>query len=187
MFDIYHNELKVVVGAGEFNNNPGWLQTQEDDLNLLDESTWEKRFEHNSLSAILAEHVWEHLTFEEGVKAAKICYIFLKPSGHIRCAVPDAFFPDETYQNIVKVGGPGPKDHPAASHKIVHNYKTLTQMFNIAGFDVVLLEYCDERGNFYFIDWDANDGVIFRSKRYDSRNQGDQLGFPSLIVDAIKR
>ncbi|HDR7636950.1 MULTISPECIES: class I SAM-dependent methyltransferase [Bacillus] len=187
MMAIKQDEIKVVVGAGVFNNNPGWVQTQEDELNLLDNTTWEERFEYNSISAILAEHVWEHLTFEEGVKAAEICYKFLNPSGHIRCGVPDAFFRDETYQNIVQIGGPGPKDHPAASHKIVHNYKTLTKMFEIAGFEVVLLEYCDENGQFYYTEWDANDGVIFRSKRYDSRNRGDKLGFPSLIVDAIKR
>ncbi|TKH09867.1 SAM-dependent methyltransferase [Bacillus wiedmannii] len=187
---INQDEIKGVVGAGVFNNNPGWIQTQEDELNLLDKATWKNRFEHNSISAIsaiLAEHVWEHLTFEKGVRAAEICYEFLKQAGNIRCGVPDAFFRDEAYQNIVQIGGPGPKDHPAASHKIVHNYKTLTKMFEIAGFEVVLLEYCDENGQFYYKEWDANDGVIFRSKRYDSRNRGDKLGFPSLIVDAIKR
>ncbi|MGE1038292.1 class I SAM-dependent methyltransferase, partial [Bacillus cereus] len=103
---IKQDEIKVVVGAGAFNNNPGWIQTQEDELNLLDKATWEERFEYNSISAILAEHVWEHLTFEEGVRAARICYEFLKPTGHIRCGVPDAFFRDEVYQNIVQIGGP---------------------------------------------------------------------------------
>ena len=37
-------------------------------------------------------------------------------------------------------------------------------MFETAGFEVVLLEYCDENGQFYYNEWDANDGVIFRSK-----------------------
>ncbi len=32
--------MKVVVGAGEYNNNPGWIHTQEEDLNLLDLNTW---------------------------------------------------------------------------------------------------------------------------------------------------
>jgi len=59
-------------------------------------------------------------------------------------------------------------------------------MFKAAGFEVKLLEYCDEQGNFHFHDWDGNDGVIFRSKKYDPRNQGESLVFPSLIVDAIK-
>ena len=40
-------------GSWGFNNNPGWIQTQEDDLNLLVETMWEARFEYNSISAIL--------------------------------------------------------------------------------------------------------------------------------------
>ena len=178
--------LKVVIGAGQFINNPGWKHTNEEELNLLDESTWQNSFDKNSLTAILAEHVWEHLTYEEGLEAAKICFRYLKPNGYIRCAVPDGYFQDESYQNIVKIGGPGPKEHPAASHKIVHNYKKLTKMFETAGFKVNLLEYCDEEGIFHQNDWDGLDGVVFRSKKYDPRNQGDKLVFPSLIIDAVK-
>ncbi|QKE72416.1 SAM-dependent methyltransferase [Arthrobacter citreus] len=183
---INREKLRVVIGAGEYNNNPTWIQTQEEELNLLEKSTWERKFEKNTISAILAEHVWEHLTYEEGIKAAEICYEYLQPSGYIRCAVPDGFFQDETYQNIVKVGGPGPKDHPAASHKIVYNYKTLITMFETAGFEVTLLEYCDEGGTFHFNEWDRRDGIIFRSKQYDPRNHGEKVLFPSIIVDAIK-
>jgi predicted SAM-dependent methyltransferase len=106
------------------------------------------------LRLILAEHVWEHLTYEEGIRAAEICYKYLKPKGYIRCAVPDGFFPDEDYHNAIKIGGPGPKDHPAASHKIVHNYKSLTSMFEEAGFRVELLEFCDEEGKFFYNHWD---------------------------------
>ncbi|TES52786.1 SAM-dependent methyltransferase [Halalkalibacterium halodurans] len=179
-------DLKVVVGAGPYNNNPGWIHTQEEELSLPDQSMWEKRFTPESISAILAEHVWEHLTFREGVEAANICYDFLKPSGYIRCAVPDGFFRDETYQAVVQVGGPGPKDHPAASHKIVHTYETISNMFKEAGFTVKLLEYFDENGAFLCEDWNGEDGVIFRSKTFDPRNQGEQIVFPSLIVDAIK-
>ncbi|MGJ9385994.1 class I SAM-dependent methyltransferase [Salipaludibacillus sp. CF4.18] len=179
-------EVNVVVEAGEYNNNPGWLHTQEDELNLTDLSTWNKMFSHHSITAILAEHVWEHLTYIDGLDAAKLCYIYLKPSGYIRCAVPDGYFPNTDYQNTVKVGGPGSEDHPAASHKIVHNYKTLSAMFETAGFAVRLLEYFDEKGEFHFNHWDEKDGFIFRSKRFDPRNQGDKLVFPSLILDAIK-
>ncbi len=106
--DKKHNEIKLVIGAGEYNNNPGWLHTQEEELNLLDENMWQKRFDTNSITAILAEHVWEHLTYEEGRDAAKICFRYLKPTGYIRCAVPDGYFPDDSYQNIVQAGGPGP-------------------------------------------------------------------------------
>ncbi len=51
------------------------------------------------------------------------------------------FLKNEDYQHIVQVGGPGPKDHPASGHKIVHTYKTLTKMFAEAGFTISLLEY----------------------------------------------
>lgn len=183
---IKQEEIKVVIGAGEYNNNLGWIHTQQDELNLIDMDTWNKKFDENSLTAILAEHVWGHLSYEEGIGAAQLCYKFLKPKGYIRCAVPDGYFRDKDYQNIIKVGGPGPIDHPASSHKIVYNYKTLTKIFEAAGYKVTLLEYCDEDGQFHFNEWDGQDGVIFRSKKFDPRNQGDKLAFPSLILDAIK-
>nr|WP_077622888.1 protein distantly related to SAM-dependent methyltransferase [Sediminibacillus massiliensis] len=179
-------EIRIVIGAGEYNNNPGWIHTQEEEINLIDEDTWNRRFDCQSITAILAEHVWEHLSYEEGRMAARICFDYLKPGGYLRCAVPDGYFQNEEYQHIVKVGGPGPLSHPAASHKIVYNYKSLTELFQIAGFEVKLLEYCDEQGNFYQNDWKAEDGVIFRSKQFDPRNQGKELVAPSLILDAIK-
>lgn len=179
-------DLKVVIGAGEYNKGEDWIHTQEEDLSLLKEEDWNKRFSHGSISAILSEHVWEHLTYEEGIKAAKICYTYLKPEGYIRCAVPDGFFPNKEYQNVVKIGGPGPKGHPAASHKIVHNYNSITTMFEAAGFTVKLLEYCDEEGKFHYNRWDEKMGFIYRSKRFDHRNIGEKLASVSLIVDAVK-
>lgn len=177
--------IKIIVGASS-QDYPGWIQTQEEELNLLRRSDWINFFGERKIDVILAEHVWEHLTFEEGIAAAEICYQFLKPGGYIRCAVPDRFFRNEWYQNMVQIGGPGPKDHPAASHKIVHDYQSLTRMFEEAGFQVRLLEYCDEEGEFHFQDWNPEGGFIYRSYRYDHRNKDGELGFVSLIVDAVK-
>ncbi|GGE61726.1 class I SAM-dependent methyltransferase [Priestia taiwanensis] len=179
-------DIKIVIGAGGYNNNPTWIQTEETELDLLKRDDWEGKFEPNTITAILAEHVWEHLTYKKGVEAAKVCYEFLKPGGYIRCAVPDAFFRDEAYQNMVQIGGPGPADHPAASHKIVHNIHTITSMFEEAGFHVNALEYCDEDGQFHYNEWDEKAGLIYRSKRFDQRNQDGKLVFVSLIVDAVK-
>ena len=181
-----NNDLRVVIGSIESKNNVGWKHTEENELNLLKRSDWEIMFSPNSITVILAEHVWEHLTYDEGISAAKTWFDFLNPGGYVRCAVPDAFFRNEWYQNMVKVGGPGLADHPAASHKIVHTYHTLTSMFEAAGFQVQLLEYCDENGDFHYTDWDENKGFIYRSKRFDHRNQDGELGFVSLIVDAVK-
>jgi predicted SAM-dependent methyltransferase len=100
-----NTDLRVVVGSGGSKNNVGWLHTEESELNLLKRSDWEERFFPNSISVVLAEHVWEHFTYEDGIDAAKICYEFLRPGGYIRCAVPDGYFRTEWYQNLVKVGG----------------------------------------------------------------------------------
>lgn len=180
-------ELRVVIGSGGSPHNRGWLHTEEPELNLLREEQWSARFKKGSVKAILAEHVWEHLMYEQGVQAAAVCYSYLAPGGYIRCAVPDGYFPDEAYQKIVQVGGPGPLDHPAASHRIVHNYNSLRSMFTAAGFEVNLLEYCDESGQFHYNDWEEKEGFIYRSKRFDHRNTAGRLGFVSLIVDAVKK
>ena len=178
--------LKIIIGASS-QSYPGWIQTQEHELNLLNRADWEMSFGDRRIDAILSEHVWEHLTYEEGVEAARIVYSLLKPGGYIRCAVPDGFFRNDWYQNIVQIGGPGPEDHPAASHKIVHNYKTISKMFEEAGFQVELLEYCDEEGEFHYKEWDPEEGYIYRSYRYDHRNSTESLGFVSLIVEAIRK
>ena len=183
---VAQKELRVVIGSGQYNNNSEWILTQESELDLLRRDDWLNRFLPNTISAILAEHVWEHLNYEEGVQAAKNCFEFLIPGGYVRCAVPDGFFPNEDYQKGVQIGGPGSADHPAASHKIVHNYKTLSSMFESAGFEVNLLEYCDENGAFHYEDWEEKKGFIYRSKRFDHRNKDGKLGFVSLIIDAKK-
>jgi len=177
--------MKVIIGAGQTSYD-GWITTQEYDLNLISNEDWDKLFTVDSIDALLAEHVWEHLTYEEGIKAAKNCYNYLKPGGYIRCAVPDRYFRNEWYQNMVQVGGPGPLDHPAATHKIVYDYEKLKNIFKIAGFEVTLLEFCDENGDFHFTYWNEVDGKIGRSYRFDTRNSIEKLVMISIIIDARK-
>jgi len=179
--------IRLFLSAGPYTRD-GFLATQQEELDLLKREDWEQSFGDRRITAILCEHVWEHLTVEEGRIAAKICLDYLEPGGYVRCGVPDALFPNEAYQRTVAVGGPG----PAADHKVVYDYKLLSEVFASAGFEVRLLEWWDEQGEFHEEDWDAEDGLIYRSRRFDSRNQGfdgtdtSQLGFTSLIVDAIK-
>lgn len=181
-----NHKIKLIIGASS-QNYDGWIQTQQEDLDLLKREDWEESFGNKKVHNILAEHVWEHLNYEEAIKSAKILYDFLNEDGLIRMAVPDGNFKNEWYQNIVQVGGPGPKDHPAASHKIVYTYDTIAKPFIQAGFKVDLLEYCDKNGDFHFKNWDEKEGFIYRSKRFDHRNQGDELGFVSLIIDVKKK
>lgn len=177
--------LRIILGAGE-QRYPGWIATQREDLDLLRPELWRERFGDRRAAAFLCEHVWEHMTEAEGRAAARLCFTYLQPGGYLRCAVPDANFPNPEYQRTVRIGGPGPADHPAADHKIVYAYPLFQEVFTAAGFAVDLLEYCDEAGRLHYNQWDLEQGKIYRSLRFDHRNQGATIASVSLILDAFK-
>jgi len=177
---------RVIIGAGN-TSYEGWITTQENELNLLNINDYYKLFEkEESVDAFLAEHVFEHLNYEEGIEAGKNLYKFLKPGGYIRVAVPDVNYKNEWYYHMCKPGGPGSIDHPAYTHKVFYDYKTLIEVFEKAGFKVDLLEYCDENGRFHFNYWNTEEGIIGRSLRFDTRNNDGKLGMVSIIIDAYK-
>lgn len=174
--------LKVVIGASGV-YDPGWVPTEVEYLNLLARQDWDRYFPENSIDILLAEHVWEHLTLEQGLLAARNCRLYLKPGGHLRVAVPDGLHPDPEYRERVKVGGTGPG---AADHKVLFDYRSFSELFREAGFEVNLLEYFDESGQFHASDWDPAEGRIHRSWRFDERNCDGRLNYTSVILDANK-
>lgn len=173
---------KIIVGASE-TQYEGWVATNKEMLDLLVERDWAYCFKRNSLDAILAEHVWEHLSLWDGAKAVTNCFSYLKQGGLLRIAVPDGFHPDVDYIAQVKPGGYGPG---ADDHKVLYNYRTLTTLLENAGYKVRLLEWFDEQGNFHHEDWNAVDGFVMRSTRYDQRNRDKPTAYTSLIIDARK-
>lgn len=176
-------ECRIVVGASGV-IPPGWIGTDIDQLNLLSERDWLRYFQPNSVDSILAEHVWEHLTPEQGLQAATLCSRFLKPGGYLRAAVPDGAHTDPQYISYVKPGGSGAG---ADDHKVLYTNDSFSTMFRSAGFDDVdALEYFDADGQFCSSDWRTEDGMIHRSIRFDKRNQDGQPNYTSLIVDAKK-
>ena len=195
---------RIVLGAWS-KSDLGWIPTQQDFLDLTDPAQWSMYFEPNSVDAMLAEHVWEHITPEEGLAAAKTCYTYLKPEAALRIAVPDGLLPDPHYVDLVKADALNPTAGKvpdaggnATNHKALYTYKTLKALFERAGFRVVLYEYFDEQGAFHCQDWDAKSGTITRSRRFDPRNKNgrlasvypgtmdDYLAYSSLILDAVK-
>jgi predicted SAM-dependent methyltransferase len=179
---IKKRPLKIVVGAGGIFEE-GWVETDIHTLNLLEIKDWENLFKKKKIDIILAEHVWEHLTVSDGKLALSNCYKFLKNGGHIRIAVPDGFNPNPGYIDYVKPGGNGAG---ADDHKILYDYKLLKSCLEESGFRVNLLEYFDEEGKFHFNEWDTNEGMIRRSKRFDERNKNGFLNYTSLIMDGVK-
>lgn len=162
---------------------PGWIETDIDYLNITKSTDWRRYFQPGSISAILAEHVWEHLTPDEGLVAARNCCQYLKLGGYLRIAVPDAYHPDSIYVEATRIGGTGPG---ASDHKAFYTKDTLEELLHQAGFVVEWLEYFDAAGCFHGRDWNPADGMIRRSRRYDRRNHDGVLRYTSLIADARK-
>lgn len=170
---------KIVIGAsGIFQQ--GWIPTEIESLNIVNPDDWKRYFQDGQIDAMLAEHVWEHVTEEQGVFAATLCFRYLKPGGYVRVAVPDGLHPDPSYIEHVRVGGLD------KGHKTLYTYTTLSKVFESAGFRVDLLEYFDEQGQFHYKEWHPAEGMIYRSKRFDHRNKAGLLNYTSIILDAWK-
>lgn len=173
--------LRIVIGSSGVYEQ-GWIPTNIEYLNLLDESHWQRALSEDSVDAILAEHVWEHLTPEQGESAAQRCFRYLKPGGYLRVAVPDGYHPNPQYIDWVKVDGVGPG---ADDHKVLYTYETFRDLFERVGFNVNLLEYHDAEGKFHRNPWDVTAGKIHRVEGRDFKS-GDFPGYSSIILDACK-
>lgn len=174
--------VRIVIGASMIAEE-GWLQTEIEFLNLLDTSTFDRFFKPNTVDAMIAEHVWEHLSIADGTQAAKNCHKYIKPGGYLRVAVPDGNFPDPAYIEHVKVNGTGPG---ADDHKVLYTIDTFRKVFEDAGFVVHAYEYWDDKGNFVAEPWDIKRGYVRRTKDNDERNKDGKLRYTSLLIDAVK-
>jgi predicted SAM-dependent methyltransferase len=170
--------VRLIIGAAS-TESMGWVSTNQETLDLLKPRQWGAWLDESSVQAIVAEHVWEHLSIEEGRIAASTSYKFLAPGGRLRIAVPDGYSPDTEYIRYVK-----PRNYPG--HKTLFTIDTLSSMLESEGFVVRPLEYFDKSGIFREQFWSAKNGLIMRSRHRDHRNQGGEIRFTSLILDGIK-
>jgi predicted SAM-dependent methyltransferase len=83
------------------------------------------------------------------------------------------------------VGGASP-GQIENGHQVLYTYLSLREVLEIAGFQVELYEYYDEAGTFHCLDFDVSKGKIWRSRRFDHRNQNGALGFASIVLDAVR-
>lgn len=174
--------LRLVIGASGVCDK-GWINTDVEYLDLLNPEHWEAYFRKNSIDAILAEHVWEHLEIDKAIEAANRCFEYLRPGGYLRVAVPDGYHPDQDYIQYVKPGENGVGEN---DHKVLYTHVTLADVFEQAGFRISLLEYFDAAAEFHYVDWNPGMGKIHRSRRFDKRNMDGRLIYTSLILDAFK-
>jgi predicted SAM-dependent methyltransferase len=179
-----HTPLRIVIGASGY-YDPGWVPTERSYLDLLKPADWERFFKPASIDAMLAEHVWEHLSPEDGLFAARVCYAYLKPGGYLRLAVPDGLHPSPEYIEWSRVGGK-PPGMSGNGHQALYTYRTFGELFRAAGFNVRLYEYFNEDGRFVAEYWNPADGTIRRSRALDKRNRSGGLVYTSIIMDAVK-
>jgi predicted SAM-dependent methyltransferase len=168
---------RLIIGAAD-TVQAGWISTDCDTLDLLKPIAWRRFLKPGSVTAMLAEHVWEHLTPRGAAIAARTVYEFLQPGGYIRVAVPDGLHPDPEFRAYVAP--------PNMGHQVLYTYQSLQQIFTAAGFQVDLLEWFSEEGQFHARDWNVEDGFISRSARFDERNASGVLACTSIILDARK-
>jgi predicted SAM-dependent methyltransferase len=151
-------QLKIIVGAGNTWQD-GWLSLKESDLDIANPYQWAELFEPNSIDAIVAEHVWEHLTLDEGWQALLNCYRYLKRGGTLRIAVPDGFHGDPHYINWVAPG----VGYNGDDHKVLYNVELLGVMMSRAGFTILPCAFFDLDGRFYQGEIDPEYGRIRRT------------------------
>jgi predicted SAM-dependent methyltransferase len=95
-----NHPLNVVIGSGD-TSFEGWIKTDVKILDITNPADWQKLFQPQSIQQLLAEHVLEHLTEEQGRVSSKLCYEYLQKGGRYRIAVPDGYRDDEPYHSYI--------------------------------------------------------------------------------------
>lgn len=178
------DELRIIVGAGPV-TQLGFIALQESDLDITKPEQWAQLFEPNSIDAIVAEHVFEHLTLNEGYQAMRNCYQYLKSGGTLRIAVPDGFHPDDKYIAWVMPG----TGYNGDDHKVLFDYQILASMMRQAGFFLDYKEFWNERGEFYSEPMGVERGEMRRtSQDLWAKFLSVRVGaiYTSLVIDGIK-
>jgi len=178
-----NEEINLIVGAGP-SQHKGWFSTDIVTLDVTNENQFQKYFKNKKIKKILAEHILEHLTNDELNLMVKNFKNYSSDDVNIRVAVPDGFHKDEQYIEKVKPGGKG---EGAEEHYDLFNYKSLSALFEQHGFNSILVEYWDEKGNFHEGYTNDEFGYVKRSFLNDSRNSDGIPHYTSLIVDFRKK
>jgi len=185
---VSHGEpLKIIVGAAETHQD-GWYSTNEEWLDITRAEDWEAVFEGKRvLTHVVAEHVFEHLTYEECRTALAQIARHMEPGGRIRIAVPDGNHPDSEYLRHVGINGIG---DDAADHKQLLTVDLLERLMEEAGFAPTQIEGYDTSGTLVQRPYSAEDGFIYRSRANATPESRARWGFvdadTSLIVDGVK-
>lgn len=183
--------LNLVLGAA-LTSQKNWISTNEDYFDITKSWDWRRCLGRNpNLNKLLAEHVLEHLTYEETNNFLALAYSYLNDGGTLLIAVPDGNHPDLEYRKNTGINGIGPD---ASDHKQFINWQAIFSLCTSNGFSVELLEGYDSSGNLVTnYHPSLNAGLVMRSRCHDIVNyipNSEKFAFPdawtSLIVIARK-
>lgn len=155
------DDPKLQIGFG---NNPlnGWLNTGVSLSEIWHGAYLDagKQFPlpDSSLNYVYSEHVFEHLSYQQGINMLKESYRVLKPGGLIRIATPNLQFLLDLYQEpenplhrdyieySSKHGGIPPKPvyvisrfHTDWGHKVIYDRETLANLLEEVGFTCICI------------------------------------------------
>ncbi|MEZ2129480.1 MULTISPECIES: hypothetical protein [unclassified Sinorhizobium] len=137
--------LRVAIGVAS-ERQEGWRHLHQSELDATSEQNWHSLFQPDSVDNILAEHVWEHLTWTQAQQATSLCFRFLRPGGRLRLAVPDVFHASAYIADVVSATGSKAAEH---NHLVDYNYQLMTKLMSGCGLQVELQDWWDERGIFH--------------------------------------
>jgi|ERR1017187_3655228 predicted SAM-dependent methyltransferase len=178
-----NNKIKIIIGASK-TDYVGWFQTEHYYLDLTKRNDFVKMFSQKKINYILAEHVLEHLT-DDALESMLVNFSeFTDDDINIRIAVPDGFHTNPNYIENVRPNGSGAG---CDDHKNLFTYKSLSELFEKAGFKAHPIEYWDEHGTFHKGYTNDEKGYIKRSFINDKRNSSGNPVYTSLIVDYTKK
>ena len=182
LYSVTSKEIRLLVGAGS-TDFKDWFSTDVQFLDITNEEDFKKLFSKKKIDKILAEHVLEHLTDKQLKLMAENFYKYSSERINVRIAVPDGFHKDKDYIELVKPGGTG---CGSDDHKHLFNYKSLSEIFENAGFKANPIEYWNENKEFNTNYKNDDKGIINRSFINDKRNSNGLPNYTSLIIDFTK-
>jgi predicted SAM-dependent methyltransferase len=138
-------KLRIAIGVAA-EREDGWRPFAEHELDATSEADWSRTFEPGTIDNIVAEHVWEHMTWTQARTAALLCHRFLRPGGRLRLAVPDNLHASAYVVDAVSATGSKAAEH---NHIVDYNHELMRKLLEGCGFAVDPLDWWDRAGVFH--------------------------------------